>query len=341
MQVRSREVAVKKRITMKEIAKLANVSQATVSRVINGNPDVNEEMAERVLKVIEEVGYMPNQTAQTLKRNQSRLIGVSVSEMYNPYFVELVDHLEDKARKFGYNIILHNSKHNPLLEWENVQNFLSRQIDGCVIVPTGSHNLERLGKLTIPVVSITQTVSSLDSVAIDHMKAGKLAAASFIRSGHTSFAYIGKSDDEKYLGFVSMLYEHQLDFSDVRVFELDQTSNDHFLVRQGIEKHFRQFETLPFTCVFTENDIIALEFIKLVEERGLRVPEDISVIGFDDTLLSKIMGISSIHQPIEEMVTTTLELLHNRIEDKLSEDIISIQLEPTLITRRSSNYRRI
>jgi len=332
---------VKKRITMKEIARLANVSQATVSRVINGNPDVNEELAARVLKVIEEVGYVPNQTAQTLKRNQSKLIGVSVSEMYNPYFVELVDHLEDKARKLGYNIILHNSKHNPILEWENIQNFLTRQIDGCVIVPTGSYNLERLSKLPIPVVSITQTVSSLDSVAIDHMKAGKLAAASFIKAGHTSFAYIGKSDDEKYLGFASVLYEHQLPVSDVRVFELEQTSNDNFLVRQGIERHFRQFETFPFTCVFTENDIVALECIKLIEERGLKVPEDISVIGFDDTYLSKIMGISSIHQPIEDMVSTSLELLINRIEEKLSPDIVSIQLEPTLMTRKSSNHRRI
>ena len=107
---------------MKEIARLANVSQATVSRVINGNPDVNPELAERVWRVIEEVGYIPNQTAQTLKSNQSKLIGVSVSERYNPYFVELVDHLEDKARKLD-NIILHNSKHNPILEWENIQNF--------------------------------------------------------------------------------------------------------------------------------------------------------------------------------------------------------------------------
>lgn len=337
----AREVNVKKRITMKEIARLAKVSQATVSRVINGNPDVNEELAARVLKVIEEVGYVPNQTAQTLKRNQSKLIGVSVSEMYNPYFVELVDHLEDKARKLGYNIILHNSKHNPILEWENIQNFMTRQIDGCVIVPAGNHNLERLGKLPIPVVSITQTVEQLDSVAIDHFKAGKLAASSFIRAGHTSFAYIGKADDEKFLGFASGLYEHHLPVSAARVLELEQTSDDHFLVRQRIEKHFRTFDEFPFTCVFTENDIIALECIKLVEERGLKVPEDISVIGFDDTLLSKIMGISSIHQPIEEMVGTTLELLINRMEGKLSPDIVSIQLEPTLITRRSSNHRRI
>ena len=176
-------------------------------------------------------------------------------------------------------------------------------------------------------------------MAIDHFKAGKLAAASFIRSGHTSFAYIGKSDDEKYLGFASVLYEHQLPVSDVRVFELEQTSNDNFLVRQGIERHFRQFETFPFTCVFTENDIVALECIKLIEERGLKVPEDISVIGFDDTYLSKIMGISSIHQPIEDMVSTSLELLINRIEEKLSPDIVSIQLEPTLMTRKSSNHR--
>lgn len=329
-----------RQITMKEIAKLANVSQPTVSRVVNGNQDVNEEIAKRVMKVIEEVGYIPNKAAQTLKRRQSKLIGISVTEMYNPYFVELIDHVEAVTRKKGYNIILHNAKHNPILEWENVQNFMTRQIDGCLIVPTGEYNLQRISQLPIPVVAITQEIKQLDSVAINHLQAGKLAAESFIRAGHEAFGYIGKVDDPKFKGFESALYENKLSFDAENFFALEETSTSNYLIRKGIEKYLEQREELNFTCVFTENDIIALEFMKLMEERNLRVPEDISVIGFDDTYLSKIMGISSIHQPIEDMVNTTLEILIDRIENEVSSELINIQLEPTLIERDSSRFRR-
>src|SRR5687768_6740011 len=135
------------KLTMKEIAKLANVSQATVSRVINGNKSVNEEAVKRVLKVIEEVGFIPNNAAQTLKRSHSNIIGVCVTETFNPYFVELIDTLELEARKRGYNILLHNSKHNPITEWESIQNFIARQVDGIILVPNGEYNIQRLNKL--------------------------------------------------------------------------------------------------------------------------------------------------------------------------------------------------
>lgn len=336
-----RNLYMARQITMKEIAKLAKVSQSTVSRVINGNQDVNQEIAKRVLKVIEDVGYVPNKTAQTLKSNYSKLIGISVSEMYNPYFVDLVDHLETLTRKIGYNIILHNAKHNPILEWENVQNFMTRQIDGCLIVPTGKYNLQRISQLPIPVVAITQNVKLLDSVGINHMQAGKLAAESFIRAGHKTFAYIGKWDDDKFKGFESVLYENNYTFDTNNFFELDVTSTNNFLIRKGIEKYLDQCEKMTFTCVFTENDIIALEFMKLAEERNILIPEDISLIGFDDTYLSKIMGISSVHQPIEDMVNTTLGILIDRIENNVASELINIQLEPTLIERGSSKFKRV
>lgn len=326
------------KLTMKEIAKLANVSQATVSRVINGNKSVNEEAAKRVLKVIEEVGFIPNNAAQTLKRSHSNIIGVCVTETFNPYFVELIDTLELEARKRGYNILLHNSKHNPITEWESIQNFIARQVDGIILVPNGEYNIQRLTKLAIPTVIITKNRDSLDSIGLDHMQAGKIAGENFIYAGHKKFGFIGTVPDGKYSGYKSALYENGFELNSL--IKVKQTSTNNFMIQQDIEEYFNQTDRLDFTCVFAANDIMALEFLKAAQKRGIRIPEDISLIGFDDTYLAKIMGISSIHQPIEEMVKTTIEILLNRIENEVSSEKINIQLAPTLIERKSSNFKR-
>lgn len=113
------------------------------------------------------------------------------------------------------------------------------------------------------------------------------------------------------------------------------------MIRRYIEKYLDQSEKLEFTCLFAENDIMALEFMRAAQKRQIGVPEDVSIIGFDDTYLSKIMEISSIHQPIGEMVKTSFEILLNRINQEVSStSLVNIMLEPTLIERKSSKYRR-
>ncbi|WP_185806797.1 LacI family DNA-binding transcriptional regulator [Bacillus sp. HMF5848] len=330
-----------KKITMKEIAKLANVSQPTVSRVINGNKGVNEEAAKRVLDAIQKVGYVPNKAAQTLKQSNSKIIGVCVSEIYNPYFVELIDTLELEARKKDYNIIFHNSKHNPITEWENIQNFIARQVDGIIIVPTSDYNIQKIKDLRTPAISITQNKKHIDSVGLDHRKGGELAAASFIHSGHNSFAYIGTTpEDEKLIGFKSCLYENGFSFDMKNYIHVEESSTNNYLMRRDLEKYFNRVGQPDFTCVFATNDIVALEFMKLAQEKSLSIPKDIAVIGFDDTFLAKITGLSSVHQPVEKMVKTTFSILMNRIEDGTSSELVDIKLEPTLITRQSSNIKR-
>jgi LacI family transcriptional regulator len=327
-------------MTMKEIAKKAKVSQPTVSRVLNGHKGVSEDIVNAVMKVVEEVGYVPNKAAQTLKRSSTNIIGISTREIDNPYFVEIIDSLELEARKSGYNILYHNSKYNPVTEWENIQNFVARQVDGIVIVPSSDFNLERISKLDIPTVVITQNKKMLDSVGLNHPQAGKLVGESFIHAGHKTFGYIGSiRDDEKFYGFESALQENGFTF-DPDNFLLVESSNNSYMIRRYIEKYLDQSDKLNFTCLFTENDIMALEFMKAAEKRQIRVPEDISIIGFDDTYLAKIMEISSIHQPVGEMVKTTFEILLGRINQEVSSGLVNIMIEPSLIERKSSKFRR-
>lgn len=328
------------KMTMKEIAKKAKVSQPTVSRVLNGHKGVSEEIVNSVMKVIEEVGYVPNKAAQTLKRSSTNIIGMCTREINNPYFVEIIDSLELEARKNGYNILFHNSKYNPVTEWENIQNFVSRQVDGIIIVPSSDFNLERISKLDIPTVVLTNNKNMLDSVGINHLQAGKLAGESFIHSGHKTFGYIGSiPDDEKFYGFESVLQENGFTF-DPENFLLLESSNNNFMIRRYIEKYLDEWEKLEFTCLFAENDIMALEFMRAAQQRQIRVPEDVSIIGFDDTYLAKIMEISSIHQPIGEMVKTSFEILLNRINQEVPSSLVNIMMEPTLIERKSSKFRR-
>ncbi|KRE45480.1 LacI family DNA-binding transcriptional regulator [Paenibacillus sp. Soil522] len=330
------------KMTMKDIAKKAKVSQPTVSRVLNGHKGVSEEIVNSVMKVVEEVGYVPNKAAQALKRSSTNIIGISIREIDNPYFVDIIDSLELEARKNGYNILFHNSKYNPVTEWENIQNFVSRQVDGIIIVPSSDFNLERISKLDIPTVVITNNNKKmLDSVGLNHLQAGKLAGESFIHSGHKTFGYIGAiRDDEKFYGFESVLQENGFTF-DPKNFLLVESSNDNIMIRRYIEKYLDKSEKLEFTCLFAENDIMALEFMKAAEKRQIRVPEDVSIIGFDDTYLAKIMEISSIHQPIGEMVKTSFEILLNRINQEVPPtSLVNIMMEPTLIERKSSKFRR-
>ncbi|SDX06537.1 LacI family DNA-binding transcriptional regulator [Paenibacillus sp. CF384] len=329
------------KLTMHEIAKRANVSQPTVSRVINGHKGVSQENVNAVMRVIEEVGYIPNKAAQTLKRSSTNIIGVCVKEIYNPYFVEILDSLELEARKHGYSILFHHSKFNPVTEWENIQNFVSRQVDGIIIVPTSDFNLERISKLEIPTIVITQSQKLFDSVGLNHLQAGKLAGESFIHSGHQTFGYIGaERDEDKFRGFEQVLQENGFVFHTENFIQIHETSQSSFMIRKEIENYLGQADKLDFTCLFAGNDIMALEMMKAAQERHIRIPEDVSIIGFDDTYLSKMMEISSIHQPIGDMVKTTFEVLLNRIHQETSSSLVTIMMEPALIERKSSKFRR-
>lgn len=329
------------KLTMKEIARRAKVSQPTVSRVINGHKGVSAEIVNAVMRVIEEAGYVPNKAAQTLKRSSAHIIGISVKEIYNPYFVEIIDSLELEARKHGYSVLFHNSKFNPVTEWENIQNFVSRQVDGMIIVPTGDFNLERISKLDIPAVVITQSPAMLDSVAVNHIQAGKLAGESFVHAGHKTFGYIGEEQSgEKFYGFETVLQENGFAFDSRHFIQVHDTSSNSFMIRRDIEQYLDQAGRPEFTCLFAGNDVMALEFIRVAQERQIRIPEEVSVIGFDDTYLSKVMEISSIHQPISDMVKTTLEVLLSRMDQEVPTSRVDILMPPTLIERRSSRIRR-
>lgn len=327
---------------MHDIAKATGVSQSTVSRILNGNPNVKPEKKKKVLDYVEKVGYRPNLLAKSLKNNNSYLIGVCVPDLSNPYFSELLETLEEIGRKGNYSIVIHNSKKNPITEWECLMDFVDRQVDGIVLVPCSSYNINKLSEVKVPTVVATQIREGIDSIAVSHTAGGNLAAKHLIELGHRNLGYIGGTleEDKKFIGYYNEIEKQGLEFSMDNYLNISDYSNTTKEIHDAIRKYIKtQKSNLP-TAFFTGNDIIAFETIKILDDFGIKVPEDISIIGFDDTIIAKALKISSIKQPIKDISKLSFEILMDKIKNKKGSDkkseINHIKLNPLLFSRRST-----
>ena len=328
-----------KKITMTDIAKHAKVSQATVSRVINNHPNVNDEVRKRVNDTIKDLNYLPNKAAQTLKNKNTHIIGVSMADIQNPYFSDLIAEIEKEARENGYSIILHNTAYNPLTEIEIFNIFQSRQVDGIIYVPTSNYSLSKVQSLNIPVVSVTLPVQGIDSVYLNHAQGGSLAANHFIKQGHTKFCILAQDykNCPKSRGFVQEVYEQGMNTENITIIDVETSLVTRYQIRERIIEFFNTHSKLDFTALFCSNDAEAQDFIQISNERGIRVPEDLAVIGFDDTYIAKSNKITSIHQPLPEMARTCLKIIFDKIATSEPHEPLDIQLTPNLIIRNSTN----
>lgn len=329
------------KLTMNDIAKATGVSQPTISRILNGNTNVNTEKKIKVLEYIEKVGYRPNLVAKSLKNNSSYLIGLCVPDLANPYFIEIIETLENIARKNNYSLIIHNSQKNPILEWECIMDFVDRQVDGIAFVPCSNLNLNKAIDTKIPLVVLTQIRKEIDSVGVNHIFGGMIAARHLLSLGHQNIGFIGGStkEDDKFIGFQKELIDSGIEFSMDNYLHISEYTNSTKEKDKVIFTFLKErIKNLP-TAIFAGNDVIAYETIKILDDLGLKVPEDISVIGFDDTLIAKALKITSIKQPIEDISSIAFEMLMNKIKNKdknEEKEIEQIELNPLLFKRKTT-----
>ena len=200
-------------ITMTEIARLTNVSQPTVSRVLNGSQTVSPEIRERVLACAREHDYQLNALAKGLQGSKTHLLGVLVTDISNGFFASLAKEIETAARKNGYSIILFNSDYNPRSEQEYLDVVRRYRADGVLAVPireTSQEWQEYVKKLDVPVVTVTRQAQGLDSIYVDHVQAGAMVAEYLVERSFQRFLFIGKEYDGKYVGFRRALDERGL-----------------------------------------------------------------------------------------------------------------------------------
>ncbi|MEG0371412.1 MAG: LacI family DNA-binding transcriptional regulator [Clostridium sp.] len=325
-------------VTIKDVAKASNVSIATVSRVINNKDEgVSNDTRERIKQIMKEMDYRPSGIARGLVTKKTHTLGLIVPDISNPFFPAIVKGIEDSARNSGYNIILCNSDDSPHKEVTSIRVLKEKCVDGIIYIGTNSASSEGIILLqedNTPFVYIDRSndITECSSVSTDGRIGMYKMTEYLIQNGHKSIAYIkGSVNDERVEGCVKALEEHELKLNSQLIYIGDfrlKSGEDgaRVLLKKGIK----------FTAIICENDLMAAGVMEYLTRNNIRVPEDISVTGYDDIYISQLLHpkLTTIHQQTYEMGKKSVEVLLKSIitKETVYERIV---LEPTLIIRNS------
>lgn len=327
------------KLTISDIAKLANVSVSTVSIVLNKKLGVSESTRKKVLKVIEKYNYNPNQLAQSLASKETKSIGLIIKEIDNPYFSKVMKGVYDAAAEIGYSVLLGSSELDAEKEADIINTMLSKRVDGLIISPiqndeTNFVSLAHLLNDNIPLVILGMLDNqSVNSVDIDNRKAAYEAVGHLIKLGHKNIAYLGGPPhsghaQKRYLGYQNALNESGIPINEQNVFVIGPNIEDSFNITY---KLFTKKSERP-TAIYCYNDLSAIGAINALEKLKLNVPEDISVFGFDNIDFGKYLKIplSTINLPAykigEESVKLLIKAIHSDGEIKNEKVILDHEL---------------
>ncbi len=308
-----------KYITLKMVAERAGVSVNTASRAINNKPDINEETKKRILKVAQELGYVRNATAVALRTKKTGTIGVVIADNRNPFYAEVLSGMEEAAREKNYHIILANTQRDYQKEEEAINLLLAKRVDGLLITPVQDRDddIKNLIDANIPFVIVGRDFENIEVEAVysDEVKGGFLATEYLIKKGHKRIAlvdgFLYKSPARGRLeGYKKALKKYGILLDD------DLLSVGDIDVKDGYERTKQLFEKeLDFTAIFAYNDMMAFGAMQAVKEKGLRIPEDIGLVGYDDIPFSSLISpsLSTIRLKKQELGAESLKLLLSRI----------------------------
>ncbi|WP_077358570.1 LacI family DNA-binding transcriptional regulator [Virgibacillus halodenitrificans] len=322
--------------TIRDVAKLANVSVATVSRVINANGYVNENTKQKVEEAIKQLNYRPNDVARSLFNGKSKMIALFVPDIQNPFFPELARAVEDMANSREYTFILCNTDNNNQKEIDYLQALLQKSIDGFIFV-SSTIKAEQIENINVPIVAMDRKISpELVSVTVDN-RDGARQAVEYLQSigckriGHICGPENVSSSRNRLQGYLDVVKKEDWLTSDfVQV-------GDHS-IQGGLVAAMELLQKNPdIDGIFAANDLMAVGVLKAVEQLGIRVPEQLSVIGFDNTEPGKVTTpqLTTINQPIYDIGKRAAELLIQQIETPDSE-IESVIYNVELIVRGST-----
>ena len=316
--------------TIREIAKLAGVSPATVSRVMNGTAKVDDEKRKRVEKAIRETGFQPNMLARALFKNSSRLIGLILPDIMNPFFNELASIIEEEAYGGGFHIVLCSSGNKPEKEIANIRMLEQMKADGIILITNGSHTEEIISSCSLPVVVVDRHVAGCGEIAYieaDHYKGGRIATQHLVDNGCRNIVCLRgpqryASGVLRYRGYQDVCRENNITerFIDTRY--------NYEAGLKAAEEMLEKFHSID--GIVAANDMVAISVYKVLRRHNIRIPEDVQLIGFDDIGFSSLVSpeITTVHQPIADMGKRAVEILLNYVsgQDFKEENIFDVQL---------------
>lgn len=330
-----------------DIAKQLNISQTTVSFILNGKAKdkrISDEMTERVLKFVEEVGYKPNLLARSFRTGKTNIIGLMVEDISNPFFANVARMIEENAYANGYKILYCSTDNDPKKAKELLLMFKDRCVDGYIITPTDSllKEVEGLVNNGAPVVLFDRhfNTNAFDHVVLDNEGSTYNAVKHLIGEGFKEIGFITINSlqsqmRQRLIGYEKAMDNHGLNHH-IKEVSFSQSSDE---IVQHIEDFLKRKSRLD-AVVFSTN-YLGIDGLRAIRNLGLCIPEDLAVVSFDDHVLFQLYNptITSIAQPIEEMSASLINILLQKLSGKKGE-LQQVNLPGQLILRESSIRRK-
>jgi LacI family transcriptional regulator len=338
----------KKQVTIKDIARMASVSHTTVSRALNDKARICNETKERILSIARELNYRPDFIARSLVMKRTKTLGLVITSILNPFYTELAQGIEATAIELGYNIILCCTRSDVSMEKQYIDMLRSKGVDG--IIFTSAHikdpNILELAEEGFPIVLVNRRTylptvrEKIDYVGVNNTLGGYMAVEHLIKLGHDRIGFIGGSSEssvgfERFEGGKRALEAYGLTERGAYFLDGDFLKDSGY---QGGKQFIRMPD--PPSAIFAANDYMALGVYEAIVDGGLKVAEEIALVGFNDIEFTSMRGIelTTIGQKKYEMGAVAVKSLVERIEGKnvgLSREII---LEPELIIRKTCGF---
>ncbi len=328
--------------TILDVAQRAGVSKSLVSMVTRGEGGVSEEKRRAILEAIDELDYRPNAMARGLVQRQTRILGVMVSDLQNPFFAAVVSGIQERADEHGFRVLITSGDRTPSVEESAMENLLELRVDGLILAsPRVSDEVIAHAARSVPVVVLNRdtTDDNSDSVTNDNIAGAHLAIEHFVSFGHRRIAFIeggaGAGARSRYEGYLRAMCEFGLDDEMVTV-EGRHTEEGGY---QGAMELLKM-RVLP-TAVFASNDLCAIGAMNAFEEAGLNIPDDLSLVGYDNNRMAALRHISltTIDQPGDDMGRSAVDRLLERIDGDRTEprhDVVA----PSLVVRSTTGPPR-
>ncbi|MCA1030935.1 LacI family transcriptional regulator [Bacillus timonensis] len=328
--------------TIEDVAKLAGLSRTTVSRVINHHPYVSDLKKKRVQEAMKELGYVPNSSAQNLRRQKTGMIAVLIPKVTNPFFSQLIESMEIAAAENNYQLIVCQTRYSAEKELSYLNLLKTKQVDGVILASIQNDwNMIQPFLQYGPIVLCNEyhDHANIPMVRLDQTYGAYLATTHLIQQGHTKIAYCcGEHDSHiaayREAGFMKALLENSLSFDETYLFRSSVSIEAGKEIFLSIANDVK-----PPTAVFTGSDEVAAGIISEAKRHEWSIPEDIAVIGFDNQVITEIIepSISTIHQPVEKIAMKSIEIMIEKISSKVYESNEVHEFPLQLIIRESTN----
>lgn len=330
-------------VRLKDIAERASVSVMTVSKVLRDAKDISAETKLRVRKLAEEMGYVPDALAQSMRSGTTKLMGLIIPSVANPVFARVILAIEEKAHEAGYDLLIAHSLNNPEREEAAIRRMLARRVDGLFIAPayrfvSKSPAWEELRKRAIPTVVLGQPAEfckGFAHVETDDFFASQIATRHLLELGHKKIAFLKGPQaspvaQERFDGYVKAMREEGLEPDDHWIFSAGQT------IEEGSTAALQIMNERPeITALIAFNDLVAIGAASTLLQQGVKIPEDLSVVGFGNILISEYFRVplTTIRQPKLRLGITAFSQLVRIMRGEKAE---SVRLAAEIVVRDST-----